>query len=167
VAADSYLPREQGILAWHCSAGRCGYGDDRPITTGVVHTVPDPIRLYTVGLHGSMRFLDALLVYARGRGLIVARTRHFGQVAVDSDNVVSTHREYLAVIDAFDVLHAFRESLAPGPDEGFDIRLSLTLLIQQQAQRASGAVTAAAYRDALLTYSAQLETRLLAAMGLT
>lgn len=94
-------------LAWYFSTGArlLRYDDGRPITLGVTHTHDREPVLCDLGLHASVRALDAL-VYAPGP--ILWRVECGGTLVHGEDKLVCTERTYIAGgVDASSMLHAF------------------------------------------------------------
>ena len=83
---------------------RLGHGDGRPIVVGETHEVDPPLVLCERGLHASKHVLDALK-YARGE--ILYRVCLAGKITRGDDKMCATRREYLAEIDATDMLWEF------------------------------------------------------------
>lgn len=96
---------------WHFVASdrRLGYGDNRYVRKGAVHTVMGPVRLCNHGLHASRRLMDALS-YAPGP--VVCRVRLGGEIVYSDDKAVAMRREVLWTLDATNILHEFACILA-------------------------------------------------------
>ena len=54
------IPATNPVLGWWFGGNVLPNGDDRPVAVGTVHEVAPPIKACSVGLHCSVRALDAL-----------------------------------------------------------------------------------------------------------
>ena len=93
------------IKAWHFLPldRRFGYGDGNKAEVGWIYSVKPPIQMCRWGLHASKKASDALK-YAPGP--VVGRVLLSGAITHDEDKLCATHREYLWIADATDVLRA-------------------------------------------------------------
>ena len=94
------------MLAWYFAGkhNKLGFGDNRLVGVGKMHTVTCVPVLCESGLHGSVRVMDAL-DYARSAMLYrVDITRN---VRIGADKICGQHRKYLSGFDATDVLREF------------------------------------------------------------
>jgi len=100
---DTGSPR---ILSWHFLRAdrKLGYEDGRLAEEGVTHEVAGDIALCKRGLHASIRAIDALQ-YAPGS--VVARVELSGAIIHGDDKLVASHRKYLRIIDATELLFEF------------------------------------------------------------
>ena len=98
------------VLAWHFLSSdrhtRRELGYPRPILVEVGQSLTEdrPLKMCKVGLHASVRALDALQ-YAPGP--VVCRVRLEGEVLYDKDKLCASERTVLAMADASAVLHEF------------------------------------------------------------
>ena len=99
------------MKAWYFSNKGCtlGYGDNRPIAKGVIHTVDTKPVVCESGLHGSVRLIDALR-YAPGP--YCWQVDITGSLDKQGDKLCGANREYLAGFDATEVLRKFARQQA-------------------------------------------------------
>ena len=96
------------ILAWHFLPDngelRWGKWRNRKVRPGVTYVHKGPVKLCEVGLHASVRAIDALQ-YAPGA--IVCRVRCSDRVEHGDDKLVCGRRRVLWMADATRTLHEF------------------------------------------------------------
>src|SRR5688572_295494 len=80
------------------------YGDERPVIVGETHTVDCKPKVCEIGLHGSIRPLDALK-YAPGTILYLVDID--GDLDIGTDKIAGTQRKYIAEFDARPLLIRF------------------------------------------------------------
>jgi hypothetical protein len=94
---------------WFCASDKLPNGDDRKIIVGKKHSLRGPIIMCKHALHASRTPLDALS-YAPGPYLY--RVRCWGDVAEETDKLGARHREYVAMVDATNMLRSFAREQA-------------------------------------------------------
>ena len=94
------------ILGWHfCNEDMLlGYGDGRKIVDGKTLSVKGTPVLCDHGLHASKKLIDALYF---AQGSILCRVEVWGNLKVDNDKLVGTHRKCLWHLDISNLLHEF------------------------------------------------------------
>src|SRR3990172_8584973 len=99
------------MKAWYFARAnnRLAYGDNRAIILGKSHTIKDTPKLCNVGLHGSVKLLDALY-YANSSLLYLVDIT--GKLDIGTDKICGKQRKYIAHIDATDILRAFARKQA-------------------------------------------------------
>ena len=80
------------------------YNDNRSIVVGETHTIEQAPKCCKVGLHASIRLIDALK-YAPGPILYLVELS--GEIDVANDKIAAQSRTYLKEFDATDVLNKF------------------------------------------------------------
>ena len=94
---------------WFAASDVLPHGDGRKVIIGKKHSVRGEIVLCSHALHASRQPFDALQ-YAPGPNLY--RVRCWGDVQEEDDKLGARNREYVAMIDATDLLRAFARSRA-------------------------------------------------------
>lgn len=99
------------MLAWYFAPenNRLAYGDGRIIEVGKMHTIKGIPRLCEAGLHGSVNILDAL-IYAPSTSLY--RVNITRKLDIGHDKICGQRREYLAHVDANNILWEFARKQA-------------------------------------------------------
>jgi hypothetical protein len=91
------------ILAWHfCSGWKLR--DGRELVVGKTYLHNGPLEMCKVGLHASVRAIDALS-YARGN--VVCRVACGGEVQHDKNKLVCTVRRVIAAADCESILREY------------------------------------------------------------
>lgn len=162
-----YLAREDRKL---------GYGDNRLVRKGIVHSVDAKPKCCEIGLHGSRTVFDALK-YAKSSKLYLVDI--WGDVDEQKNKLCGTHREYIAYFNAEKVFRKFArvqaliniEKIKPYCSEA-DYELILKWLktgsknLQARARSAAeSAAWSAAYSASLTKSSAQLQEMIIDATG--
>ena len=95
------------ILAWHfCPADKkLGHNDNREIRVGETLTVDCTPSLCEIGLHASIKPLDAL--YCAASPAIACRVKLGGRIEHNSHQLVATERTVIAMADVSDTLRNF------------------------------------------------------------
>lgn len=97
--------KNESVLAWHFSHNEIlGYNDGRKIVAGERHIVNCVPKCCQIGLHGSIKALDALN-YAPG--LIISRVLLTGNIDKQKDKLAATCRQYLWVANASEIIVDF------------------------------------------------------------
>lgn len=131
---------------WFCPEDRrLRNGDGRLVEVGAVHEHAGPLVPCKSGLHGSESILDALL-YAPGS--VLCRTRHSGEIVRAGDKLVSARREYLAVVDATEMLREFARWCALQVTDTWDPPAVVVYWLLSGDEDARKAVRCAAYTAA-------------------
>src|SRR3990172_1038406 len=99
------------MKAWYFAPAnnRLAYGDDREIILGKSHTIKETPKLCKVGLHGSVKLLDALQYTNSSQLYLVDISR---KLSIGKDKICGQQRKYLAHIDATDILRTFARKQA-------------------------------------------------------
>jgi len=94
------------VVGWWFGAvdGKLPNGDGRIVRVGETHEHAGPLAICRSGLHASERIIDALK-YAPGPMLY--RVRCSGEIVRGEDKLVCSRREYLAGLDATEMLVEF------------------------------------------------------------
>jgi hypothetical protein len=91
------------IQGWHFpQQNRTLAHSGEPVTPGATYRVAGPLALCAVGLHGSVRLIDAL-GYASGS--ILTRCSFSGEIVHGTDKLCATERTVLWIGDIAPVLH--------------------------------------------------------------
>lgn len=100
------VDESDAVEAWHFLPGdrRLRWGTKEIITPGSVVTVDPPLSLCSVGLHASIRAIDAL---EYSPGPIISRVLVWGEVVRGDDKLCGQFRKCLWMADASRVLHGF------------------------------------------------------------
>lgn len=82
------------------------YGDNRRARVGVTHTIEGVPILRRIGLHASIRAMDALL-HSHGDLRVIYRVELSGLMFIGDDRVAAQSRKYLRRIDTKHILRKF------------------------------------------------------------
>ena len=176
------------LLGWHCLAAdrRLQFVPHTLVEVGQTLTLPRGVTpaLCQTGYHASIRLLDALTYAPSDPGLVCCRVSLEGAIVYDTDKAVASARTCLAMVDADVIVREYACWCAEGALLGLSLRSIpvderswqavvttrqwLRGEVSAAARAAARAAAWAASRDAAwAVMNAELETRMLAAMGRT